>query len=181
MPSTAPVAYPDSAVTDAPKAVQISVLANDYQFGGQTLSPGSVRVVSLPGHGKTSVSTSGVITYTPAADEAGTDTFEYTVKNTLGVVSNPATVSVVVERPVAADDWSDTDGTTPVTIAVLANDTAPAGTASLVSGSVTLASNPANGKAVVNSDGTHHVHGQCRNFTPAPTRSSTRSPTATVA
>jgi ribosomal protein L24E len=154
VPSGAPLAYPDSAVTEAPHPVQISVLANDFQFAGQTLAPGSVRVVSLPGHGTTAVSTKGVITYTPSASFTGTDAFQYTVRNTLGLLSNRATVSVVVERPVAADDWIDTDGTTPVAVDVLANDTAPAGSSSLLSSSVTLLHGPANGKAVVNSDGT---------------------------
>ena len=48
-----------------------------------------------------------------------------------------------------ADDWTDTDGTTPVSINVLANDT-PASGGQLLPSTVTIIAAPAHGKATVN-------------------------------
>src|SRR5262249_46590292 len=57
-----------------------------------------------------------------------------------------ATVSVRVNRPVAADDWVETDGTNAVTIHVLENDADPDGNEHInYAGSVTQISSPAHG------------------------------------
>jgi large repetitive protein len=155
LPSTAPIAFGATAVADGTHPVQIAVLANDNEPIGQVLAASTVTITSRPSHGTVSVNTNGVISYTPAADYVGTDTFAYAVRNQQGMLSNSAPVTVAVEEPVAADDWSDTDGTTPVTIDVLANDAAPAAVAgaTLVPGSVTIVSKPVDGTVQVNSDG----------------------------
>jgi hypothetical protein len=140
-------------MADGTDPVQIAVLANDHEPTGQVLNPATVTITSRPSHGSVSVNAAGVITYAAKANFAGTDTFAYAALNMQGVRSNSAPVVVAVQGPVAADDWSDTDGTTPVTIAVLANDTASPG-ASLVPASVTIVSKPANGTAQVDADGT---------------------------
>ena len=59
-------------------------------------------IVTAPAHGTTTVNTTtGEVTYTPAQGFSGTDTFTYTVADVAGAVSNPATVSIVVNRRLA--------------------------------------------------------------------------------
>src|SRR5262249_47518224 len=89
-----------------------------------------------------------------ACNYTGTDTFKYTVKDRAGFTSNIATVSVTINRPFAADDWSDTDGAAPVTINVLENDSDPDGNQHLVPGSIVVTASTAHGTALVNADGT---------------------------
>jgi hypothetical protein len=140
----------DDIDTDAGHSVVIDVLANDSSPVG--LNPGTVRVESGPAHGSTSVdTTTGAITYTPAAGFAGTDSFTYTVQDNNGVTQGPGSVSVVVNRPKANDDFTDTDAGNPVTISVLANDTDPDGNEHLVPSSVAIAAAPSHGSASVNS------------------------------
>jgi hypothetical protein len=154
LPSVTPVAYPDFASADGSQPVHIQVLANDFQAPGITLVPSSVSLGDRPHHGSASVNSKGIITYTPSLTFAGVDTFRYSVRDTQGVWSNNALVTVVVERPVAADDWSDTGGIAPVTIDVLANDSPIPGGPALDPSSVTVVSQPAGGTASVNPDGT---------------------------
>src|SRR5262249_14284965 len=105
-------------------------------------------------HGTVTLNADGTITYTATAGFTGTDTLQYTVKDDNGATSDQGTLSIRVNRPTAANDWTDTDGPTTVTDDVLANDTDPDGNQHLVPTSVTLVSHPAHGTAVVNSDGT---------------------------
>src|SRR5262249_31122004 len=63
-----------------------------------------------------------------------------------------------VNRPTAADDWIDTDGTTPVNVPVLENDTDPDGNTHIAATGgtgavVTLVSGPTHGIATLNADG----------------------------
>jgi large repetitive protein len=147
--------------TDGTTPVTINVLANDAPPAGDQLLPSTVTVVAAPAHGKATVNPStGLITYTSGpAFFSGTDTFQYTVRDNLGRTFGPGTVSVRVNRPVAGDDWIDTDATTPVSIAVLANDADPDGNSHIDPSKGTgaflkLVSGPAHGSAVLNSDGT---------------------------
>jgi len=134
--TTAPTAGPDSATTPSGVPVVINVLANDSAAIGSSLSLGSVVIGTAPAAGNTAVvnPVTGEITYTPAPAFVGpTDTFTYTVKDNLGVISLPATVTVTIAAattaPVAANDTVIIPVTTASTsINVLANDTAAAGT-----------------------------------------------------
>ena len=64
---------------------------------GVTVDPKSVQIQSGPAHGVTQVDpATGDITYIPAANFVGTDSFVYTVDDSAGVVSNAATVSIRV-------------------------------------------------------------------------------------
>jgi hypothetical protein len=75
------------------------VLANDTDSSG-TINPASVAISTGAAHGTTSVNpATGAVTYTPANGFVGTDTFKYTVADTIGDVSAPASVSVSVEAP----------------------------------------------------------------------------------
>jgi hypothetical protein len=101
-----PTANPDSVGTEAGQPVVIPVLAKDASVAAP-LDPTSVVITNAPSHGTTTVdATTGNVTYTSVQGFAGTDAFSYTVKDTNGVVSNPATVTVVVSRPQANDDCS---------------------------------------------------------------------------
>ena len=144
-----PVAVADSAVTEENKAVSIAVLANDTDPVG-TINPTTVAVSTAAAHGITAVNaTTGAITYTPTSGFYGTDTFQYTVANTLGAASTPATVTVTVDAPpVAAADSAVTEENKAVSIAVLANDSDPVGT--INPASVAVSTTPAHGTTAVN-------------------------------
>jgi large repetitive protein len=153
-----PVATDDWADTDGVTPVTISVLSNDSPSAGAQLVPRSISIVAAPLHGTASVNRqTGEITYTARANFTGTDTLKYTVGDSSGDRSNVATVSVRINRPVAADDWIDTDGTTPVIVPVLANDTDPDGNVNIDPSQtiafVTPLSKPLHGTATLNADG----------------------------
>lgn len=125
----APVAVDDAATTDENTAVQIPVLANDFDVD-DVVDPSSLIITSNPQHGTISVNpTTGVVTYTPVTDYAGNDSFSYTVEDPAGLVSAPATVSITVIDinlpPVAVDDLLQHSSVAPITIDVMANDYDP--------------------------------------------------------
>jgi MBG domain (YGX type)/Bacterial Ig domain/Bacterial Ig-like domain (group 3) len=125
-PNLPPVAYDDGATTVKNSAVTIAVLANDKDFDG-TVDSKTVVIVSGTQHGATHVSpTTGAITYAPATNFTGTDTFTYKVKDNQGAYSNLATVYVTVLppniAPQANDDSAKTKKNKSVVISVLAND-----------------------------------------------------------
>ncbi|NJN46472.1 MAG: cadherin-like domain-containing protein [Candidatus Competibacteraceae bacterium] len=135
-------AVDDSATTQAQTPVTIAVLANDTGTGI------AVTAVGNPANGAAALNNDGTITYTPAANFAGDDTFTYTITDAFGQ-SDSATVTVTVLPPGlnAVDDTASTPAQTPVTIAVLANDT---GTGIVL----TQVDNPSNGTVTVNADST---------------------------
>ena len=150
-PPSPPVANPDIATTMENQAVAISVLANDTDASG-TINPASVAIKTAPAHGTTSVNpTTGVVSYTPANGFVGTDTLQYTVADTLGDVSAPASVTVTVSAPlppIANADTATTMENQAVAISVLANDTDASGT--INPASVAIKTAPAHGTTSVN-------------------------------
>lgn len=95
-----PAARNDSVVCAINKSVAINVLANDAAGPGETLNPNSVTVTTAPQHGTSSVdTTTGTVTYQPETTYSGTDSFQYTVRDKLGALSNTATVSIEVTAP----------------------------------------------------------------------------------
>src|SRR5262249_27160658 len=129
VPTTAPVAAPDFADTDGRNPVRVAVLANDSALGGHShIAVGTLTLTDTPSHGRVTLNRiTGRFTYTADAGFEGTDTFAYTFRDKKGVLSNPATVTIQVHLPHAIDDFADTDGTNPVTVAVLDNDSDPDG------------------------------------------------------
>ena len=146
----APTALTDSASTDNVTPVIINVLDNDSDVDGDALSVTDINLIGTVG----SVTNNGTsLTYTPAANFSGTDTFTYTVSDGNGG-SATETVAVDVininDVPVAVNDAASTDNVTPISINVLGNDSDVDGDAL----TVTAASTPANGTVVINADNT---------------------------
>ena len=148
----APVAADDSAAATSGVATVINVLGNDSDVDdGDMLMLSSVGPAS---NGTTEANSDGTVTYIPNAGFTGPDSFSYTVIDGSGV-SDMATVSVTVSAapntpPVAEDDGETTLEDTPVTITVLSNDMDADGDPL----AVTIGTDPSNGSAVVNVDGT---------------------------
>ncbi len=139
-----PVAVDDAATTAEDTAVGVTVLTNDSDLDGDTLS---IASVSTPAHG-TAVIAGTSVTYTPAANYNGPDSFTYTVGDGNGG-SATATVTVTVtgvnDGPVAVDDAATTAEDTAVSVTVLTNDSDLDGDTLAVS-SVSM---PAHGTAVI--------------------------------
>ena len=126
-----PVANDDSASTDEDVAVDIDVPSNDTDVDG-TIDRTSVTITDPADNGSTSINpTTGVVTYTPATNFNGTDTFEYQICDDDGACDT-ATVTIDVggvnDPPVANDDSASTEEDTPVDVDVTDNDTDVDGT-----------------------------------------------------
>jgi hypothetical protein len=149
-PNHPPVAVDDTATTTKNKSVTIAVLANDSDPDGDPLTITSVSVAS---NGSVTA-TATKVTYTPNRNFLGTDGFTYSITDGRGgTASAHVTVNVVEganHKPKAMDDNATTLAGRPVTINVVANDTDADGD-TLAATSVTQ---PSNGMAVTNGDGT---------------------------
>ncbi len=145
-----PVAANDAGSTAEDTSATFSVLNNDSDADGDTLS---VSAVTQGTNGSVAINSDGTVTYTPNADFNGADSFTYTISDGQGG-SDTATVDVTVnpvgDPPVAANDEVSVDEDTPVTISVLANDSDADGDTL----SVTAVTQGTNGSVVANSDGT---------------------------
>ncbi|MFZ2492478.1 MAG: tandem-95 repeat protein, partial [Thermoanaerobaculia bacterium] len=120
--NTPPTAVNDEATTAEDTALEIAVIANDTDADGDSLT---VTAASTPGHGAVVIN-GATVTYTPATNWHGTDSFTYTVNDGNGA-STTATVSVTVtpvnDAPVADDDTATpTQGPGPTGSDVLDND-----------------------------------------------------------
>ena len=158
---TATVTVTVTAVNDAPVAVDdldsiaedgsstVDVLANDSDVEGDTLT---IQSVTQGVNGSVVDNGDGTVTYTPAADWNGVDTFTYTVSD--GALTDTATVTVTVtavnDAPVAVDDSDGILEDDSSTVDVLANDSDVEGDTLTVQ-SVTQG---VNGSVVDNGDGT---------------------------
>jgi hypothetical protein len=155
----APTAVDDSATTNEDTPVNIDVLANDTDVEMDTLS---VIAVTQGAHGSV-VNNSGTLTYSPAADYHGTDTFTYTVSDGNGgeaTANVSITIDSVNDNPVAVNDSAITNEDTSTTIDVVANDTDVDGDARTLAsvggaahGSVTIVSGQALYSPVANYNG----------------------------
>ncbi len=143
-----PVATNDTASTREDAPVTVRPLANDTDADGDPLS---VTTASAP-NGSVVINPDGTLTYTPRADFNGTDTITYTISDGNGGTST-ATISVTVaavnDPPVAVNDNASTAEDTPVTVAVLPNDSDRDGDPLTVTNAIA-----ANGTVVINPDGT---------------------------
>ena len=144
-PNRPPQAVPDSATTTFGRPVTINVLANDSDPDGNTLT---IVNVTQPVGGNVTINGT-TLTFTPTPGFSGTARFTYTIDDGHGGTST-ANVSVIVSpqpdrAPVAVDDAATTTFDTPVSIAVLANDSDPDGDTLTIS----AVTPPANGTATI--------------------------------
>lgn len=85
-----PTARDDAASTQTGDAVTIDVLGNDRRNGGGALS---IDSVADPGNGTVAIK-NGEVVYTPDDGFAGTDTFTYVARNSVGTATATVTVTV---------------------------------------------------------------------------------------
>ena len=118
-----PVAANDTATTNENTAVAVNVLANDSDPDG-TLNATTVAIVGAAAYGTTSVDpTSGIVTYTPASNYTGPDSFTYEVQDNLGRLERGDRIHHGQQCPTRADRilaslWCLRAGTTiPITVA----------------------------------------------------------------
>jgi hypothetical protein len=133
-PNEPPVADDRSLTTPEDTPLAVGLTGSDPEGGPLTFA-----VATPPAHGTLS-GTAPSLTYTPAPDFNGIDSFTFTVRDADGLVdTGTVTISVtpVNDPPVANDDAQTIDENDEVTVAVLANDTDADGdplTVALVSG-----------------------------------------------
>ena len=145
-----PVANDDTVSGDEDTLITGNVLGNDTDVDGDTLE---VIGNTDPSNGTVVVNPDGSYEYTPNENFNGTDSFTYTVSDGNGGTDTATvdlTVGAVNDEPLAQDDTATTDFESDVTIPVLGNDTDVDGDTL----SVTDVTDPANGSAVINADGT---------------------------
>jgi len=135
-----PTASADAISTPEETAVNINVVLNDTDIDGTVnvatvdlnTSSGGIQTTNSTAAGAWSVNTSGLVTFTPAADFNGLATLMYTVNDNGGATSNPATISITVtavnDAPLANDDAGSTSEETLVVVNVTGNDTDVDGT-----------------------------------------------------
>ena len=113
----APVAVNDSASVNEDSNASVLVLANDTDEENDTLS---ISSVGTPSHG-TAVKSGSQITYTPAANYNGEDTFTYTVTDGSKTATGSVTITVnpVPDTPVAVNPVLNILEDTPVEIDLL--------------------------------------------------------------
>ncbi len=144
-----PTAGNDAGSVAEDGSVTLSVLGNDGDLDGDPLA---VISTSQGSNGTVSFNAGGV-TYTPAANFHGLDSFTYTIGDGNGgtaTASVSLTVTSVNDGPNAVGDSAITSEDNSVTIAVLANDTDVDGDALVVQG-VTQATR---GSVAINANGT---------------------------
>jgi len=94
----APIAGADSATAGLNAAININVLANDSDpDAGDFVDPASVTIVTPPLSGTATVNPDGSIHFVPGA--SGNITLQYTVADSHGLASAPATVTITVTNP----------------------------------------------------------------------------------
>ena len=151
----APVAATDAFSTAEDTVLTVAapgVLGNDADPDGDPLT---AVVVTGPSHGGLTLNADGSLSYTPAADFAGSDSFSYRASDGT-LTSNVATVAISVtavnDVPVAAGDAFSTAEDTVLTVAapgVLGNDADPDGDPLMA----VLVTGPSHGGLTLNADG----------------------------
>lgn len=127
VPAGTPAAVDDYARTAAGVPVRVPVLANDTDPDGEALA---IVDFGMGAQGSVEYGPDRTLIYTPGAEFAGTDTFDYRVADATGHTAG-ATVTVEIERanraPEVRDEAVETFVGQPITIPVTANDRDPDG------------------------------------------------------
>lgn len=147
-PNTPPVAVDDSATTSLDTPVTVSLLANDTDADGDTLTVTGLSITSPLNGSVVLDDATGELTYTPNAGFIGTDTLFYTVDDGNGGTDTGTVTFTVTEPgdnpPVAADDAYSTPEDVNLVMTPLDNDTDPDGDPL----TITAITQPTNGVAV---------------------------------
>ncbi|WP_203676240.1 Ig-like domain-containing protein, partial [Actinoplanes siamensis] len=148
----APAAVDDAVSVPADTAVDIAVTANDTDPESQPLQ---VTAVATPSHGATRTNPDQTVEYRPDPGFFGTDTFGYTIADSVGnTASARVTVQIANAAPIARPDTAALLSDRSVLIDVLANDSDPnPGQTSTVAS----AGQPANGTAVLAAGGIRYT------------------------
>jgi uncharacterized repeat protein (TIGR01451 family)/gliding motility-associated-like protein len=141
----------DTATTESGQAVNINVVANDFDMEGDAFT---VTSNTQPANGTLVNNGNGTFTYTPNAGFEGVDTFTYTICDdvTPTPACDTATVAITVlpnngvNDTYANDDTFNGNQGTVITGNVLTNDVDPEGNIQTVSSNT----QPANGVVVMN-------------------------------
>jgi hypothetical protein len=115
-----PRAVDDAVATDEDTAVVFDPLANDAVDAGATVG----GLAAFSAGGAATVDAAGVITYTPAPDYFGEETFTYTITQGADSVMGVVTVAVapVNDAPVASDGQVEVVEGQPITITLVGSD-----------------------------------------------------------
>lgn len=149
MPPQPPDAADDYILTDSHTASTVCVVLNDTGYDAP-IDPSTVTIVSPPTTGSASVDTStGSIQFTPDPGASVADLLTYVVSDENGLVSNEATVWIIVEHmpPEADDDIWMMDYLETATIDILTNDLG--GTAGIDPATVAIVTHPSHGSLAV--------------------------------
>ena len=121
-----PIGGPDFPTVVEESTNTLFVLSNDSDVEGSALS---IIAVTQGSRGGAVFNNGGSITYIPATDVFGTETFTYTVSDgsLSTVVTVTASITNVNDAPVLGSDSIPTLEDTPVTANLLANDVDPDG------------------------------------------------------
>jgi hypothetical protein len=151
------IANPDQSVTNAGAPISTAVLVNDTRNGLPASTTNvTISVSTQPASGTATVNANGTITYTPAPGFSGPISYTYTICD----IAQPnqcssAPISITVNTVVITNaDQATTPSATPISVSVLANDTRNGLPASNTNVTVSVASQPSDGTAVANADGT---------------------------
>ena len=117
----ATIARDDVATTAEDMPVVLNLLANDSDPDGDALNIVELGTVE---NGDLLPNVDGTVTFSPDADFNGTVSFDYTISDGQAQSTATATIEVtpVNDHPVATSDVAETEGTDPVNIDALAND-----------------------------------------------------------
>lgn len=123
-----PVAVNDAATTTVGGSVLVTVLANDSDSDG-SIDPASVSIAANPTRGSVVVNANGTVLYTPTGTTTGSDTFQYTVRDDAGAISNSATVTITInpapplwQNPPRVMDVNNDTFTTPIDALLIINE-----------------------------------------------------------
>lgn len=155
-PNAAPVAVRDDYAAGANQTLTVDapgVLANDTDAEGDRLAAELYHGAS---HGELTFRADGSFVYVPSEDFMGTDSFKYQASDGLdGSVPGVVEISVNPNSPpTPTDDAAVGREETKKVVDVLSNDTDPDGKGNLNPASVRVVSQPTNGVATANTDGT---------------------------
>ena len=148
----APVAVGDSYWVSVDTFKILDVLANDSDIDS-AIDPTSIVIVGQPSHGTATPLPDGTVRYTPNTGYRGAESFTYRVRDSLGLLSNSATVQLRVNSaPNTTPDSLVVKQTITTVLDVLRNDSDPDG--SLDPATLVIDSGSDVADVVVQADGT---------------------------